>query len=55
LDIIFAGRLTELDGGVFALLAAHGWRERAERRRRADGGTGRGKRGRAEGRGEPAG
>lgn len=27
MDIIFAGRLTELDGGVFALLARRGWRE----------------------------
>jgi len=49
LDIIFAGRLTELDGGVFALLAAHGWRERAERRRRADGKGEGGRAGRGEG------
>lgn len=27
MDIIFAGRLIELDGGVFALLARRGWRE----------------------------
>lgn len=43
MDIIFAGRLTELDGGVFALLAARVAREKereSKRVREQQGGKG---------------